>query len=278
MGCSASTRTPGFNSGNSSSQYSGAKLRQMSRVSSGVSPSCMAGLARPRSVGCTTNPSLSHVRRVGIPDARPRQRAAAGQRRLAVRRRHVRRPGDQHQRAAFGRLVDEIGQILQGRGAQQRRIDVAEDHHVVGEQFVAPQGKDPQGRGVLLGVLQVGVLQDRVQRDRLVALKHVAEIAELETRIGLHQQDANLLLAHLDRPRLPVVLRLKLARLRLGFHDELELADLGGAEGNADRLRLAVGPDGHFHLGQHGRLALFAERRPAPSAPRNRWPSACTRS
>ena len=91
-------------------------------------------------------------------------------------------------------------------------------------------------------MFQVGLLQDRVEGDRFVALEQVAQVAELKTRIGLDQQDVNLLLAHLDRARLPVVLRLKLARLRLGFHDELELADLGGAEGNADRLRLPSGP------------------------------------
>ncbi len=31
----------------------------MARVCSGVSPSCMAGLASPSSVGCTTNPSVN---------------------------------------------------------------------------------------------------------------------------------------------------------------------------------------------------------------------------
>ena len=47
-------------------------------------------------------------------------------------------------------------------------------------------------------MFRVGVLQNGVQGDRLVALEHVAQIAELEVRIGLDQQDADFLLADLD--------------------------------------------------------------------------------
>ena len=38
----------------------------------------------------------------------------------------------------------------------------------------------------------------------------------------------------------------------------------------ADRLRLAVGPDGHFSLGQHAPACPFGAARPGPSALRNR--------
>ncbi len=50
-GCSASTRAAGFSRDDSNSQYKGGNLAQISRVSSGVSPNCMVGLASPSSVG-----------------------------------------------------------------------------------------------------------------------------------------------------------------------------------------------------------------------------------
>ena len=197
--------------------------------------------------------------RGGLTSALGGKRQEPGQRRLSIRHRHERRPGNQHQRAPFGRLVDEIDEVLKRRGAKQPWIDVAKDHHVVGEQFFAPQRKRPQCRGVLLGMPQVGLLQHGVQFDGLIALEHVAQVAELEARIVLHQQDANLLLPNLDRPRQAIAGDRRLVRRRPRLDHELELADLRGTQRKPDLLRLAVGPDGHVHLRQHGRLILLAE-------------------
>jgi hypothetical protein len=134
--------------------------------------------------------------------------------------------GPQHQRPALVRPVDEVGQVLQRRVAEPLWVDVAEDDHVVAEQFVAPDGKAAQRGGILPGVFRIGVLQDRVQPDRAVPREHVAQVTELEIGIRLDQQHADLLVGHADRPLQAVVVGLQFAVERFHLDHVSELADL----------------------------------------------------
>ena len=184
-----------------------------------------------------------------------------GQGRAAVGGGHeAARAGHEHQGAPLAGLADEVHQVLHRGVAQQGRVEVAQDDHVVAEQLVALDGKDAQGGVVLLGVLGVGVGQHRVERDRLVAAEHVAEVAELEVGIARRQQHADLPLAHVYRLPEAVVLGVQLAFQRLDLDDVAEVALPGGAIGYSHLLRLSVGSDHGVDSGQHLGLALLVER------------------
>ena len=158
----------------------------------------MPGLASPISVGRTTNPSVrTSAERGGRADSTTigSSRANGVSR---ERRGRVGRPGDHHQRPALGRPANELRQIRERRGTQQRGIHVVEDHGVVGEKFLAPQGKAAQRRGLLLRLLAIGVLEHRLQGNRLLPPQHVAQVPILETRRGRGQEHGDSLLSHVD--------------------------------------------------------------------------------
>ena len=89
--------------------------------------------------------------------------------------------------------------FCQHRRAEQGRIDVAEDHHVVAEEILLADREPLQAAGVRLGVLLVGVLEHALQVDGRVAGEHVAQVAELVAGISLDQEHVDLFLAQAPR-------------------------------------------------------------------------------
>ena len=120
------------------------------------------------------------------------------------------------------------------------------------------------------------------QRDRLVAAEHVPQVAELETRIGLHQQHADLLLADLDDARSagcsPSAIRRPAAgprrRTRTG---RLWWDGIAGEPAAADR-RSARSPRSLPGCSPAWRACPSRAARSTLSAPRSPRRSACTRS
>ena len=132
------------------------------------------------------------------------------------------RPGDERDSPAL--LRHERADVLPHAARQQPRIDVADDDHVVLEQFVAVDRETSECRFVLLGVFGVGVLQISGELDRAVALQQRFQEAKFVIRIALDQQDADLVVADGDRALLAIVLLVGFVVAESDFDDVRDVA------------------------------------------------------
>ncbi len=148
-------------------------------------------------------------------------------------------PAEEQDAAAF--LGHELDEVLHLRGAQEARVGIAEEDHIISEQLVLGRRERRQRRSVLLAVLGVGREQDDAQVDRFLAFEVVLQVAILVPGLAVDEQDLELLLANVDRPFEPVVLDLELAGLGLDFKNVGNFTRFLGPVADLDPEGLAVG-------------------------------------
>ncbi len=129
-------------------------------------------------------------------------------------------PAEGNQRAAA--LVDEIRQHSQLRPGERRRLDVAENHRAVLEQFVAAGGKPAQQVERIIDVepqiLVLGAAQQAYQLQRAVTIECAPDKGKLRTWRPLEVE-------HLLAPRPDPQQRFRLVVLRHDFAGEWRGAD-----------------------------------------------------
>lgn len=93
---------------------------------------------------------------------------------------------------------------------------------------------------ILFAELGIGGEQDHVQLDRVLAIEVVLQVAELISRLAVHVEDLELLLADRDHPLDAIVIFLELAGLRINLDDVDLLAGYLGSIDQLDAIGLAV--------------------------------------
>ena len=165
-------------------------------------------------------------------------------------------PGTDDQPATpFGDKRLEIGH---SRRPDQRRIGIAENNHIVAEQFFPRCGKSGRRVGVDARIIGIRLLQDGRERHRPLGrlrafplpLEQRAEIAELVTGRRLHEQHPQRFLAHANGASQTIVERCRFACQRIRDQRQRKIAGTKRPERD---------PHGHGPAVGRQRRQLFPE-------------------
>ena len=191
---------------------------------------------------------LGAVVGAGVLDGDGQQRLDGG---AAIARRRIARPGGHAEAAEF--LADELGDELELGVGELPRIDVAEQHHVIGQHLRHALGETRDRAGAFLGEAGVSGEEQAAHLEAfLVADQLILEVAVIPARVAVAIEHGDSGIEDFDLLGEIVVLFIDLAGLFDDLGDDGERALVRGPEVHLHFLHASVGE----RHGALGRLAV----------------------